>query len=216
MQEWLNGASYNQGSLLRLMDEATLANALFTYADFVSANPGQVLPISLESLVDGLADQDLVFQSYYPLEPEGGGHIELILVSAEQRLDAALPNAEIVSALQLAIEDIPHRRELEVALTGEVVLAHEEMSAALRGVERAGLISLFFAAHRIFGHTVWSILLAISIMLAMGVSLTLGFATLVVGELNALSMIFVVLFFGFGLILPRTLRSGCRRTSIRK
>ena len=31
------------------MDEASLANTLFTYADFVSANPGQVLPISLES-----------------------------------------------------------------------------------------------------------------------------------------------------------------------
>ena len=35
-------------------------------------------------------------------------------------------------------------------------------------------------------------------MLAMGISLTLGFATLVVGELNTLSMIFVVLFFGLG------------------
>ena len=42
------------------------------------------------------------------------------------------------------------------------------------------------------------ILLAISIMLAMGISLTLGFATLAVGELNTLSMIFVVLFFGLG------------------
>lgn len=199
LQEWLNGASYNQGSLLRLMDEATLANALFTYADFVSANPGQVLPISLESLVDGLADQDLVFQSYYPLEPEGGGHIELILVSAEQRLDAALPNAEIVSALQLAIEGYPAPEGVEVALTGEVVLAHEEMSAALSGIERAGLISLFFLLCIVsLGIRSGPILLAISIMLAMGVSLTLGFATLVVGELNALSMIFVVLFFGLG------------------
>ena len=89
LQEWLDGASYNQGSLLRLMDEASLANALFTYADFVSANPGQVLPISLESVVDGFEGGDLKFRSHYPLEPEGGGHIELILVSAEQQLDAA-------------------------------------------------------------------------------------------------------------------------------
>ena len=66
LQEWLDGASYNQGSLLRLMDEATLANALFTYADFVSANPGQVLPISLESVVDGFAGGDLNFRSHYP------------------------------------------------------------------------------------------------------------------------------------------------------
>ena len=32
----------------------------------------------------------------------------------------------------------------------------------------------------------------------MGVCLTLGFATLVIGELNSLSLIFVVLFFGLG------------------
>ena len=121
------------------------------------------------------------------------------MVSAEQRLDAALPNAEIVSALQLAIEGYPAPEGVEVALTGEVVLAHEEMSAALSRIERAGLISLFFLLCIVsLGIRSGPILLAISIMLAMGVSLTLGFATLVVGELNALSMIFVVLFFGLG------------------
>ena len=120
-------------------------------------------------------------------------------MSAEQRLDAALPNAEIVSALQLAIEGYPAPKGVEVALTGEVVLAHEEMSAALSGIERAGLISLLFLLCIVsLGIRSGPILLAISIMLAMGISLTLGFATLVVGELNALSMIFVVLFFGLG------------------
>ena len=199
LQEWLDGASYNQGSLLRLMDEASVANALVTYADFVSANPGQVLPISLESVMDGLADGDLNFKSHYPLEPEGGGHIEVILVSAKQRLDTALPNAAIVSALQRALEEYPAPDSVEVALTGEVVLAHEEMSAALSGIERAGLVSLFFLLGIVaLGIRSGPILLAISIMLAMGISLTLGFATLAVGELNTLSMIFVVLFFGLG------------------
>ena len=54
------------------MDEASLANALFTYADFVSANPGQVLPISLESVVDGFEGGDLSF-SHYPLERRAEG-----------------------------------------------------------------------------------------------------------------------------------------------
>lgn len=199
LQQWLDGASYNQGSLLRLMDEASLANALFTYADFVSANPGQVLPISLESVLDGLAGGDLKFKSHYPLEPEGGGRIELIIVSAEQRLDAALPNAAIVSALQQTIEAFPAPDGVAVALTGEVALAHEEMSAALSGIERAGFVSLIFLLCIVaLGIRSGPILLAISIMLAMGISLTLGFATLAVGELNTLSMIFVVLFFGLG------------------
>lgn len=199
LREWLDGASYNQGSLLRLMDEASLANALFTYADFVSANPGQILPISLQSVLDGLADGDLDFKSHYPLEPEGGGHVELILVSAKQRLDTALPNAAIVSALQRTLEEYPPPDSVEVALTGEVVLAHEEMSAALSGIERAGLVSLIFLLCIVaLGIRSGPILAAISTMLAMGICLTLGFATLAVGELNTLSMIFVVLFFGLG------------------
>ena len=43
-----------------------------------------------------------------------------------------------------------------MALTGEVVLAHEEMSAALSGIERAGLVSLIFALYRGAGHSLWS------------------------------------------------------------
>ena len=68
----------------------------------------------------------------------------MIVVSAKQRLDTALPNAASGSALQRALEEYPAPDSVEVALTGEVVLAHEEMSAALSGIERAGLVSLFF------------------------------------------------------------------------
>ena len=86
-----------------------------------------------------------------------------------------------------------------MALTGEIALAHEEMSAALGGVELAGMMSLLFVALILhLGLRSLRILLAIAAMLVMGVCLTLGFATLVIGELNTLSMIFVVLFFGLG------------------
>lgn len=199
LQQWLKGADYNQGPLLRLMDEASLANVLFTYADFVSANPGQELPVSLESVRQGILDGSLSFQSYYPLQPEGKNFTELIIVSGQQQLGEALPNAAIVSALNKALKDYPAPEGVTVALTGEVALAHEEMSAALGGVELAGLLSLIFLALILhLGIRSAPILLAIGTMLAMGVSLTLGFATLAVGELNTLSMIFVVLFFGLG------------------
>jgi hypothetical protein len=52
----------------------------------------------------------------------------------------------VVTALQAAIADFPPPQAIDVALTGEVALAHEEMSAALGGVELAGLLSLFFLA----------------------------------------------------------------------
>jgi hopanoid biosynthesis associated RND transporter like protein HpnN len=199
LEQWLKGADYNQGPLLRLMDEASLANVLFTYADFVSANPGQELPVSLESVRQGIVGGDLSFQGYYPLQPEGNDFTELIIVSGQQQLGEALPNAAIVSSLRQAIERHPAPDGVAVALTGEVALAHEEMSAALGGVELAGLLSLIFLALILhLGIRSGPILAAIGAMLAMGVSLTLGFATLAVGELNTLSMIFVVLFFGLG------------------
>ena len=199
LDQWLEGVSYNQGSLLRLMDEASLANVLLTYADFVSANAGQPLPVSLASVVDGLQQGDLNFAAFYPLQPTGASFSELVVMTGRQQLGAALPNEAIVTALQAAIADFPPPQAVDVALTGEIALAHEEMSAALGGVELAGLLSLFFLAVILhFGIRSSRILLAIGIMLAMGVSLTLGFATLVIGELNTLSLIFVVLFFGLG------------------
>ena len=199
LEQWLRGAQYNQGSLLRLADEATLANVLFTYADFISANPGQTLPISLESVKQGIVRGELAFRSHYPLHPEGDLFSELIIVSGQQQLDDALPNAAIVAALEQVINEVTPPKGVEVALTGEIALAHEEMSAALGGVELAGLLSLVFLAVILhLGIRSAPILVAIATMLAMGVSLTLGFATLAVGELNTLSMIFVVLFFGLG------------------
>jgi hypothetical protein len=87
------------------------------------------------------------------------------------------------------------------------------MSAALGGVELAGLMSLFFVALILhLGIRSPRILLAIAAMLAMGVCLTLGFATLVIGELNTLSMIFVVLFLVSESISRRTLLCVLSRT----
>lgn len=199
LDQWLQGADYNHGTLLRLMDEASLANALFTYADFISANPGQALPISLETLVQGLLTGKLDLRSHYPLEPSGDAFIEVVIINAEQELNDALPNAAIVESIQRALAAYPPPPDIDVAITGEVALAHEEMSAALSGVELAGLLSLVFLGLILhLGIRSGRILLAIAGTLAMGISLTLGFATLVVGELNTLSMIFVVLFFGLG------------------
>ena len=199
LDRWLDGASYNQGSLLRLLDEASVANMLFTYADFISANPGQVLPISLQSIVDSLPAAQLDFQGYYPLQPDDEEFIELIIGTGLQQLSAALPNAAIVEALQATLAEFPPPAGVRVALTGEVALAHEEIGAALGGVELAGILSLVLLAVILHvGIRSGRIVMAIALMLAMGISMTLGFATLTVGSLNTLSMIFIVLFFGLG------------------
>ena len=138
----------------------------------------QPLPISLASAVAGLEQGNLEFEAFYPLEPSGDTYRELIVMTGRQQLGAALPNEAIVTALQAVIREYPPSPAIDVALTGEIALAHEEMSAALGGVELAGLMSLFFVALILhLGIRSPRILLAIAAMLAMGVCLTLGFAT---------------------------------------
>ena len=52
-------------------------------------------------------------------------------MTGRQQLGEALPNEAIVTALQGVIREYPPSPAIDVALTGEIALAHEEMSAAL-------------------------------------------------------------------------------------
>ena len=88
---------------------------------------------------------------------------------------------------------------IDVALTGEVVLAHEEIGAALKGIEIAGFASIVILGMiLLIGIGDFRIIAAIFLVLATGIGLTLGYATLTVGSFNTLSMLFVVMFFGLG------------------
>ena len=55
------GADYTYGAVLRLADETSLENFAFTLTDFVSANPGQPLPIALNTFLDVLGNAGCLF-----------------------------------------------------------------------------------------------------------------------------------------------------------
>ena len=84
-------------------------------------------------------------------------------------------------------------------MTGEVVLANDELNAGLKGIGIAGGLS-FVLLGIILGVGIrsWRIISVIFTMLLMGVVLTMAFATLAIGGYNVLSLIFVVMFFGLG------------------
>ena len=78
-------------------------------------------------------------------------------------------------------------------------MAHEEISAALTGIEIAGVASiLILGVILLVGIGDVRIISAIFLVLLTGVGLTLGYATLTIGSFNTLSMLFVVMFFGLG------------------
>lgn len=89
--------------------------------------------------------------------------------------------------------------DVHIDLTGQAVLSYEEMRNVFRDAVLASLLSLFLVGMILF----WAIrslrLIALSLLtLITGLVLTAGWATLVVGHLNLISIAFAVLFIGLG------------------
>ncbi len=203
LERWLGGLGIDYGALLRLSEDASLANAAVVFADQVSAATGLPLPDPLSSLAHSLSAGDpaaLRLQAHPPLaDPDAERHYGFIQVKGPQQHDRALSGAELVAALRAAVDATAHDPGTTVRLTGEVVLAHEEIGMALTGIGIAGSVSLTLLAV-ILGVGIGSVrvIAGIFAMLALGTALTLGFATVAVGTFNTLALMFVIMFFGLG------------------
>ena len=121
LAEWQRGADYTYGAVLRLADETSLENFAFTLTDFVAANPGQPLPVALDTLLDVIeGTPDASFSTFYPLvDPNQAEYLEFIVVQGTQNLDQPLPNAQIVAQLEAVSALITRAFNVNVALTGK-------------------------------------------------------------------------------------------------
>lgn len=203
LERWIDGVDYDQGVLMRLADGLGLADVGFAFADHLSVRARQPLPSPLTSFARAFADgvpASIDLHAYpHLVDPEVSTHYAIIVVKGHQRLDERLPNAHTVALLRRIASATPIAGDARVRLTGEIVLADEEIGAALSGITLAGSVSLVLLA-LILGFGVRSIRLiaAVFALLLIGVACTLGWATLAVGSYNTLALIFVVMFFGLG------------------
>jgi hopanoid biosynthesis associated RND transporter like protein HpnN len=201
LQKWAQGVEYNYGATLRLADSSGLINFIYTLADHLSANRGLPLPDPLHSLMESIAQDETAQIQLHALLVDASleTHYQLIVVKGRQILDHQLPNAVIVKNLNQVTDTMVLPGDTQIRLTGEVALAHEEISAGLSGIGIAGMVSLVLLAIILgFGLRSLKLILAIFALLILGVTLTMGFATLAIGSYNTLSFIFVVMFFGLG------------------
>ena len=203
LERWLEGVEYGYGPMLRLTEGADVGTALSILVDHLAAHPRQPLPRPLETLLEAISSGSpdrIALEIAPPLEPEvDGEHHEVLVVRGRQQLDESLPNAAQVALLRRVLAAHPPPDGTRVRLTGEAKLADEEIGAAFSGIELAGTLSiLVLAAVLGFGVRSWRAVATIFTLLACGVLLTLGWATLAVGSFNTLSLIFVVMFFGLG------------------
>ena len=131
--------------------------------------------------------------------PEQKQQFRLIMLKGRLEFGERLPNARVMSALRSVIAETEIPAGVSVGVTGEIALTHEEIEAAMSGVQLAGWVAvLMLCAVLVLGVRSAKIIAATLLMLLVGVVWTSALAMLTVGEYNTLSVVFLVIFFGLG------------------
>lgn len=126
-------------------------------------------------------------------------HYQLISVKRAPAFSEKLPNKAMMEDIRATIDAVGSNDGVDVRITGEIAMMHEEISSSIAGVEFAGMLSLVLLAI-ILGIGVRSIIVisAIFIMLFIGAMCAVVFNLMVFERFNTLSLAFVVMFFGLG------------------
>jgi len=149
-------------------------------------NAGHPRPLSWQTLLgSGLADL--------------AGPYRFVLIKVRQNFGTLQPGGAATDTVRHAISQLEFVKSgaARVRITGQVALADEEFASVAQGAVE-GLIGsvilitlwLFLAVHT------WRLIIPILLTLALGLAMTLLFATVAVGTLNLVSVGFGVMFVG--------------------
>ncbi len=153
-------------------------------ADAVSGHPR---PLSWQALLGGRELNDLA------------GKYNFVLVQPKLDFGALQPGGEATRAMRAVIADLEFVKsgDARVRITGQVALADEEFATVVQGavVGLAGSVVLI-TLWLFLAVGTWRLILPILATLALGLMLTLLFASVAVGTLNLVSVGFGILFVG--------------------
>ena len=109
------------------------------------------------------------------------------------------PAAAAIADVRAIAARLDEAGDVEVRLTGTVAMEHEELLSVSRGAGLGALATLVMVALVLYAALrSWRLLAASIATLIVGLSLTAAFAAVAVGQLNLLSVAFVVLNVGLG------------------
>ncbi len=154
-----------------------------TIADAANEHPR---PLSWETLLAG----DLAAQA---------GKYRFVLVQPKLDYGALEPGGAATQAIRAAAANLPWVKagQSRVRITGSVALAGEEFATVAQGAV-VGIIGslLLVTLWLVLAVRSWRLIGPILLTLALGLTLTTGFAALAVGTLNLISVAFAILFVG--------------------
>ena len=124
-----------------------------------------------------------------------------IIVTPKLYYEELMPAEKAIAALDKILAGTLQGElaDVRVRKTGEVMLEHEEMLTISSGVSVASVASLILVCLTLwFAYRSLKLMFATFVSLTMGLILSLGFATIAIGQLNLISIGFAVLFIGMG------------------
>ena len=138
---------------------------------------------------------------YVPDETDKSRHLLMVRVYPRANYDSLTSITDAVAAIRSAVreaaKDFP---EFKVGVTGRPALDADEMETTDRDSDRAEVLAMIavFIGLVVMLRSIW-LALAAEICLAVGIGWTFGWATVSVGELNLLSIVFLIALIGIGM-----------------
>jgi predicted RND superfamily exporter protein len=157
---------------------------------------------------------------YYYVADESDRTKHLLLVRVYPNVDYTSLTAisETVETIRAAIREVGRDfPEFTLGTTGRPALGADEMSITDRDSKWAEIValSIVFVVMAIMLKSIWLALVA-EISLGVGIGWTFGWATLTVGELNLLSLVFLIALIGIGMDYLVQILAAYRREARRR
>jgi hopanoid biosynthesis associated RND transporter like protein HpnN len=124
-----------------------------------------------------------------------------IVIKPVLHYEELMPAEKAIAALDRILAETLQGElaDVRVRKTGEVVLEYEEMQTISTGVSIASIASLILVCLTLWiAYRSLKLMFATFVSLTMGLILSMGFATVAIGQLNLISIGFAVLFIGMG------------------
>ncbi len=184
---------------LKSGDPATLQSLVFMLSTLdkgFKAFDGKTSGLTMDSFLKGGGEGK-------PSMLESVGKQQVITMLPVKEEGSFVPAEKAIKATRAALDEVLKRPEfkgVKGGLTGVPVLEYEEMATSQRDIEIATVLSLSLTVLLLlFAFRGLLNVIAAMVSLIVGICLSFGFATLAVGHLNILSMVFAIMLIGLGI-----------------
>jgi len=209
LQSLSNKLASAQPFIGRLAQNYSLAGLFDTFTDALTNNDtdidiNAIFGKTAEAIEAALANQPyrVSWQQLMMDKASGLGFTKrFVFIKPILNFQEFLPAEKSLIVINQAVTDSlkDELAGVNVRLTGEVILEHEEMLTVSQGTAAAGVASMVLVCIILWiAYRSFKLMFATFFTLSMGLILSLGFAALAIGHLNMISIAFGVLFIGMG------------------